>query len=364
MVVLVDDEDRENEGDLVLAAQFVSPEAINALTRLAGGYLCLSLTEADCDRLALHPQSPTNTTVRGTPFTVSIDAHPRHGISTGISAADRATTIRLAVDPNTTPDDFVRPGHINPLRSRDGGVLVRTGQTEGAVDLCRLAGLRPAALIIEIIREDGQMARRPDLDSMCKKHWWKMGSVEQIIQYRLARERLVKRETPERGAPITTPEGPFTLLTLSSVVDPLPQYVLTLGGVGDLDPAGRVIESDAPTLVRMHRANLLGDVFGGAGSPGDRSSAAVLRESMRAIQREGRGAIVYLRHSDPGPGGTAANGGTVPMPLREYGVGGQVLRELGLRNLRLLTNHPRAVPGLDAFGLRIVENVALPEARA
>lgn len=373
MVVLVDDEDRENEGDLVLAAQFVTPEAINALTRLAGGYLCLSLTEADCDRLDLHAQTAVNTTLRGTPFTVSIDAHPRHGVGTGISASDRATTVRLAVDPTSTPGDFVRPGHINPLRSRDGGVLVRFGQTEGSVDLCRLAGLRPAALIIEIVREDGQMARRPDLDAMCRRHGWKMCSVEQVIEYRLARERLVKRIEPLAGTPIRTEEGEFSLIAFSSVVDPLPQIALTCGGVGALDATGRALESTEPTLVRMHRRNLLGDVFGDLGSSKEGATAGALRASMRAIQRAGRGAIVYMRPRARGESladrleteraGTNPDAALStldsPMLQRDFGIGGQVLRELGLRRLRLLTNHPKELPGLDAFGLEIVEQVPL-----
>jgi 3,4-dihydroxy 2-butanone 4-phosphate synthase/GTP cyclohydrolase II len=377
MIVLVDDEDRENEGDLVLPAQFVTPDAVNALTRLAGGYLCLSLTEADCDRLNLHPQTALNTTVRGTPFTVSIDAHPRHGVSTGISAADRATTIKLAADPAATAEDFVRPGHINPLRSRDGGVLVRFGQTEGSVDLCRLAGLRPAALIIEIIREDGQMARRPDLDAMCKQHGWKMCSVEQIIEHRLRQERLVKRIEPAAGTTIHTPEGPFNLIAFESVVDPLPQIALTVGGVGLPDARGNPVEDPRPTLVRMHRGNLLGDVFADTASSKEGPTALALRESMRQIQKEGRGAVVYLR---PRSGGTAdtlaqrldaartTSPGTEPASIaamqspmlqRDFGIGGQILRELGLSKLRLLTNHPRDLPGLDAFGLEIVEHVPL-----
>lgn len=386
LIVVVDDEDRENEGDLVLPAQFVTPDAVNALTRLAGGYLCLSLTEADCDRLNLHPQTAHNTTVRGTPFTVSIDAHPRHGISTGISASDRATTIRLAADPASTAEDFVRPGHINPLRSRDGGVLVRFGQTEGSVDLCRLAGLRPAAIIIEIVREDGQMARRPDLDAMCKKHGWKMCSVEQIIEHRLRGERLVKRIEPASSTTIRTPEGEFTLIAFDSVVDPLPQIALTVGGVGLPDARGVVADDPRPTLVRMHRGNLLGDVFADAASSKEGPTALALRESMRLIQKEGRGAIVYLRprgavsgtdardtlaaRLDCARSGAPTSIGGVnepaslaamqsPMLQRDFGIGGQVLRELGLSKLLLLTNHPRDLPGLDAFGLEITDHVPL-----
>lgn len=380
MVVLVDDEDRENEGDLVLAAQFATPENINAITRLAGGYLCLSLTPADCDRLDLHPQTAFNTTLRGTPFTVSIDGHPKHGVGTGISATDRAKTVQIAIDPRSGPEDVVKPGHINPLRSREGGVLVRTGQTEGAVDLCRLAGVYPAALIIEIVKEDGQMARRPDLEIMCRKHGWKMGSVEQIIEYRLQRERLVRRLEPESGTPIRTPEGEFNLIALQSAVDAFPHIVLTVGGIGRLDAAGRTIETEEPTLVRMHRRHVLGDLFGDLDSSAEGSTGAALRESMRIIQREGRGAIVYLR---PTPVGTALHqrldtprpgamfpestsgteppipAGKSPMAQRDFGIGGQILRELGLRRLRLLTNHPKDLPGLDAFGLEIVEHVPL-----
>ena len=232
LVILVDDESRENEGDLVLAAQFVTPEMINYMTRFAGGYLCLSLTEKDCDRLDLHPQSPANTALRQTALTVSIDGHPRHGVGTGISASDRARTIQLAIDPTTGPDDFVRPGHINPLRARDGGVLVRTGQTEGSVDLARLAGCSPAALIIEIVREDGEMARRDDLEKMCAEHGFKMCTIDQLIEYRLRREGLVRRLPPTGGATIETEFGEFTLLAMRSAVDPLPHLVISAGGVG------------------------------------------------------------------------------------------------------------------------------------
>jgi 3,4-dihydroxy 2-butanone 4-phosphate synthase/GTP cyclohydrolase II len=370
-IILVDDEDRENEGDLVLAAQHATPEKIQAMLRLAGGYLCLSLTEADCDRLALHAQSADNTSVRGTPFTVSIDGHPRHGVGTGVSAPDRAKTIAMAIDPESRPEDFVRPGHINPLRSRDGGVLVRMGQTEGSVDLARLAGLHPSALIIEIVREDGQMARRPDLEKMCIQHGLKMCSVEQLIRHRLERDCIVQRIEPVRGEPLRTDVGTFNLMTFRSLVDPLPHLVLTMGDVGALDARGLPIPDQRPTMVRMHRRNLLGDVFGDLSSSPEAPTHDLLRASMRAIAREGRGAIVYLRPMGQGDaldqrvqllGSGAERAGSavsVPMHLREYGVGGQILRALGLSKLRLLTNHPKALPGLDAFGLEIVEHVAL-----
>lgn len=382
-IVLVDDEARENEGDLVLAAQHATAERINFMTRAAGGYLCLTMTEDDCDRLGLHPQATVNTAVRGTAMTVSIDGHPRHDVGTGISAFDRAKTIALAVDPTTGPEDFVRPGHVNPLRSRDGGVLVRTGQTEGGVDLARLAGCYPAALIIEIVREDGRMARRPDLEKMCAEHGWKMCSVEQLISHRLVGESLVRRMPPVEGTEIETEEGRFNLIAFESAVDPLPHLALTVGGVGDLDGSGHPMESSDPTLVRMHRRNLLGDIFGDRSTGRDgKTTSWMLRQSMRAIQEAGHGAIVYMRpegHGDDlhqrlialrrglpleedapdlhSPRGVGAR--AVPMDQREFGIGGQILRGLGLSRLRLLTNQKKELPGLEAFGLEIVEHVAL-----
>jgi 3,4-dihydroxy 2-butanone 4-phosphate synthase/GTP cyclohydrolase II len=372
MIVLTDDERRENEGDLVLPAQFVTPEAVTFMLQNAMGYLCLALTEADCDRLDLHPQGPVNTATRGTAFTVSIDLHPRHGGTTGVSAKERARCIQMAIDPRYGPEDFVRPGHVNPLRSRDGGVLVRTGHTEGSVDLCRLAGLYPGAVIIEVMRPDGEMARLPDLEAFCRRHHLRMCSVAQIIEYRLARERLVRRVEPLIGRPIRTACGTFSAILYESIVDPLPHLALTLGGVGER-------EDDRPTLVRMHRRHLLGDVFEDLDSSQAGPSGAILRAAMREIQKEGRGAIVYLRTSYSGSGPTAdletrlqtlrgtrtdvnspdlhGTGIMREMPQREIGIGGQILRDLGLRRLRLLTNTVRPMPGLDGFGLEIVERV-------
>jgi 3,4-dihydroxy 2-butanone 4-phosphate synthase/GTP cyclohydrolase II len=232
MVILTDDEKRENEGDLVVPAQFVTPESVTFVLQNALGYMCLSMTEADCDRLNLHPQSATNTSQRGTAFTVSIDLHPKHGGTTGVSARERARCIRMAIDPQYGPDDFVRPGHINPLRSRDGGVLVRTGQTEGSLDLCRLAGLYPAAVIIEIMKPDGEMARVPDLAKFSKRHGMKMCSVAQIIEHRLKRESLVRRLEPREGRKLRTEFGEFNAILYESAVDPLPHLVLTVGEVG------------------------------------------------------------------------------------------------------------------------------------
>ena len=267
-IVLVDDESRENEGDFVVAAEKMTVEMINFLTRVGAGYLCVAMTPEDCERLDLGPQTGVNTSVRGTAFTVTIDGHPKHGVGTGISARDRAKSIQLLADPHSTVDDFVRPGHINPLRARSGGVLVRTGQTEGSVDLCRLAGMRPAAAIIEIVLESGEMARVPDLEKICAQHGVKMCSVEQIIEHRLARETLVKRVAPMSGARIDTPEGEFTLLAFESAVDPVPHLVLSYGGVGLPDANGTVPEIVDPVLVRMHRRDLLGDIFGVAHTAG------------------------------------------------------------------------------------------------
>lgn len=373
LVVLTDDERRENEGDLVLPAQFVTPELVTFMLSKALGYLCLSLTESDCDRLGLHPQTPSNTTMRGTAFTVSIDLHPAHGGTTGVSAKERARCIQMAIDPKYSASDFVRPGHINPLRSRDGGVLVRTGQTEGSIDLCRLAGLAPAACIIEIMKPDGEMARVPDLIEFCREHGLKMCSVAQIIEYRLSRESLLRRLDPGEGQQIHTELGAFNVHLFESAVDPLPHVVLTVG-----DVQGR-FRDEQPTLVRMHRRDLLGDVFGEHANEKP-STGATLRQSMRMVQQAGRGAIVYLRtnetsasesvsaglearlqrmkrHGD-GVDSPAISASTGQMDLRQYGMGCQILRELGLKRLRLITSTPRSLPGIESFGLEIVEHVA------
>jgi 3,4-dihydroxy 2-butanone 4-phosphate synthase/GTP cyclohydrolase II len=383
MVILIDDENRENEGDLILPAEKVSPDAINFMLSVARGYLCLSLTGADCDRLDLTPQASVNTSVRSTPFTVSIDGAPKHGFTTGVSAFERAKTIQLAIDPATGPDDFVRPGHINPLRARDGGVLVRTGQTEGSVDLCRLAGLHPSSLVIEIMREDGQMARVPDLEKICEKHNLKMCSVAQVIHHRLEREALVHRMDAPNDTAIENAFGRFGLIAYESVVDALPHIALTVGGVGGSGTNGSVTPMDEPVLVRMHQRRLLGDVFSDKTSSPDGSTRDTLEAAMRAIQNEGCGVIVYLRPEGVGdgldnrllairrPNDTNADapdltipstkgGSGVPPEMRQYGVGGQILRDLGIRKIRLLTNNPRSFPGLDGFGLEIVEHVPLP----
>jgi 3,4-dihydroxy 2-butanone 4-phosphate synthase/GTP cyclohydrolase II len=378
VIVLVDDESRENEGDLVAAAELITPQIIHFMVRHTPGYLCVPLSRSDCDRLELHPQASQNTSLRGTPMAVSVDGHARFGIGTGISASDRAKTAKLLADPATKPDDLVRPGHMVPLRARDGGVLVRTGQTEGSIDLMRLAGLRPAAVLSEVCRDDGEMARMPELESLCAQHQLKMCSVEQIIEYRLQREALVERLDPAPGTPIDTPFGRFNLIAYHSMVDPLPHLALTVGGVGEMNGTGRVRAIDEPVLVRMHQRDLLGDIFDEASNP----SGQQLRQSMKMIQQAGRGVLVYLRpegfgddlrgrlqrirrpHADDvnSPDLTRPDGlgARVKLPdLREFGIGGQILRDLGLRKLRILTNHPKTLPGLQGFGLEIVEQVPI-----
>ena len=373
VIVLIDDERRENEGDFVVAAEHINVELINFLTRVGGGYLCVGMTGDHCDRLELSPQVASNTSVRGTPFTISVDGHPRHGVSTGISSSDRVKTIELLVDPNSRPDDFVRPGHINPLRARDGGVLARTGQTEGSVDLCKLAGLEPAAVIIEVVREDGEMARVPDLEVLCEKHNFNMCSVEQIIEYRLARESLISRIEPTCGTPIETPYGIFNLIAYHSSIDAVPHLALTVGGVGDMDEYGSATPSDEPTLVRVHRRNLLGDIFDATDHP----SGKELRASLRMIAEAGRGALIYLRPELYGdefvdrlqriqrpaadvnvPDLTRSE---KPMDRRDYGIGVQIIRDLGLKKLILLTNHPKHLKALHGFGIDIDSQVPISE---
>ena len=371
IIVLIDDEDRENEGDFVVAAEHITIELINFFTRIGGGYLCVAMTGDDCNRLELGPQVRENTSVRGTPFTISVDGHPRYGVSTGISAADRVKTIELLVDSDSNPDDFVRPGHINPLRARNGGVLARTGQTEGSVDLCRLAGLKPAAAIIEVVKEDGEMARVPDLENICDKFDFKMCSIEQIIEYRLARESLINRIEPVCGTPIETPYGVFNLIAYHSTIDAVPHLALTVGSVGELDEYGAAHPIYEPTLVRVHRRNLLGDIF----DANDHPSGKELRASLRMIAEAGSGALVYLRPEQYGdefidrlqkiqrpqhdvnvPDLTVSK---QPMDRRDYGTGIQIIRDLGLKKLKLLTNHPKHLTALHGFGIDIEEQIPI-----
>lgn len=375
MVVLVDDEDRENEGDLVCAAQFVTPQIINFMLREARGVLCAALTAEDCQRLALYPQAIYNTAPLGTAFTVSVDAHRRFGITTGVSAAERAKTIAVLIDPKSSPDDLCRPGHINPLRARPGGVLERAGQTEGSVDLARLAGLYPAGVIIEIMAEDGSMARRPQLETFCRRHNLLMCSIADLIAYRLQQESLVKRIAWQ---PLATRFGEFTLHVYEMVNDPLVHLALCCGGVGDLDPTGRqAIPQLEPVLVRMHSEHLLGDVFGASLT----ASGRELHVSLQMIQAAGKGAVVYLRQESRGlallsrlaelrqlQGASTSAFNNPPTAWTErshstrqdFGIGAQILRDLGLTQLRILTNRPKKLYGLEGFGLTVVEQLPIP----
>ncbi|HLL89798.1 MAG TPA: bifunctional 3,4-dihydroxy-2-butanone-4-phosphate synthase/GTP cyclohydrolase II [Tepidisphaeraceae bacterium] len=368
-IVLVDDEDRENEGDVVVAAEKCTPEVVNFFVTHARGVVCLALTEDRCSKLHLHPQSDFNTAQLGTAFTVTVDAHPKFGVTTGVSARDRATTIQVAIAEDAQPQDLLRPGHINPLRAKDGGVLVRAGQTEGSVDLARLAGMKPAGVICEIMRDDGEMARRPELEQFCATHNLKMCTIADLISYRLKREQFVKRiET------ITLPTnwGVFTLHAYQSQVDPQPHLALCKGGIGDYDAHAAAAPTDVPTLVRVHSECLTGDVFGS----GKCDCGSQLAAAMQMIEREGRGVLLYLRQEGRGIGlanklhayalqekglDTVEANVRLGLPIdkRDYGIGSQILRDLGLSKLRIMTNNPKKIYGIDGYGLTVVEEVPI-----
>jgi len=355
MVVVVDDEDRENEGDLTLAAEKVTPEAINFMAKFGRGLVCLALTEDRLDHLRLGPMSAENTSNYGTAFCEAIDA--RDGVTTGISAYDRARTIAVAIDPATRPSDLARPGHIFPLRAKKGGVLVRAGQTEASVDLARLAGMVPAGVICEIMRDDGSMARVPDLIEFCKTHHLKMLTVAELIRYRMQHERYVHRVGE---AIIGTNHGEFRLIAYESEVE---------GGSHVALVRGDVENSTEPVLVRMHSHCLMGDVFGSTAC----DCRATIEGSMHAIAREGRGALIYLHQTSKGfsvdhigPRAVLTFHRERRLPSlpeserktqRDIGIGAQILSDLNLRRIRVLTNHPRRVPGLEGFGIEIVEQV-------
>jgi 3,4-dihydroxy 2-butanone 4-phosphate synthase/GTP cyclohydrolase II len=340
MLVVVDDEDRENEGDLTLAAEFVTPELINFMAVHGRGLICLALAPERCDTLHLPLVSPMNTSRFGTAFCESIDA--AEGVSTGISAADRARTIRVAMRPDCKPRDLARPGHVFPLRAREGGVLVRAGQTEAAVDLARLAGLEPGGVICEIMNQDGTMARVPQLVPFCEAHGLKLISVASLIRYRHATENLVI----QRGEGcLDTEFGTFRTLTFESTVNGEAHLVLVHGEV----------RGKQDVLVRMHSRCVLGDVFGSTAC----NCGEMVRASLRRITEEGSGVLVYLHHSGWGERKHIPMPDGSPRPLHEFGIGAQILASLGLTSIRLLTNRMRKLPGLDAFGIRIVEQVPL-----
>jgi 3,4-dihydroxy 2-butanone 4-phosphate synthase / GTP cyclohydrolase II len=354
MVILVDDEDRENEGDLCLAAEAVTPEAINFMAMHGRGLICLALDEEQVARLELPMMSAPGRSgpPLGTAFTVSIEA--RTGVTTGISAADRAHTVRVATSPDVRPTDVVTPGHVFPLKARRGGVLVRTGQTEGSVDLARLAGLRPAGVICEIMNEDGTMARMPDLEVFAKKHDLLILAVADLIQYRLQTERLVRR-VAEETIPMDVTGTEWQAVVYEILGEPRQFLALTKG----------VVATSEPVLCRVHSGSVVADLF--SSTPFDGGSN--LREAVLAIEKAGVGVVLYIppkgdllaelaqrRTGSPAPGATAASHA---FTLREFGLGAQVLADLGVHHLRLLTNSQPKIAGLTGFGLSVVERVPL-----
>ncbi len=370
LIIVADDEDRENEGDLVCAASLVTPETVNFMTQFGRGLICVALTQPRATALGLPLMTDENSDPQGTAFTISVDAHQRFGVTTGISAQDRAKTIEVLVDPDTEPGDLRRPGHIFPLKARPGGVLRRVGQTEAAVDLANMAGLPPVGVICEILNSDGTMARRPQLEVFAKEHDLRFITVAGLVKYRLTKERLVTRVAE---ANLPTEFGPFRIIAYQSPIDDREHVALVKGDVegggGEGEGDGEV---DAEVLVRMHSECLTGDVFGSLRC----DCGSQLRAALKQISEKGRGVIVYLKQEgrgiglhnkirayelqDQGHDTVSANEALGFKPdLRDYGIGAQILLDLGLKRICLLTNNPRKIVGLEGYNLEITSTEPL-----